>query len=181
MIATSMEFWATETVRQNGETMARQQVFKSVGDDRLSRVKPEGCIIRVNRRPSKDEARRGGERLNVLPGFIITYNGHTRDPSGGENCVDDGQIRVLIQLCDDADDGDATNLASYLALMSSVRKRLLSGADGQASPLEDCPSALGQIFFVHVREASPPDETDYGFHEQMRMAMVCEMSTRTTR
>jgi len=179
--ATSIEFWATETVRQMIETMADQRIFRPVGTDSIRSVKRTSVITRINRRPSADEARRKGERLNENPGFIITYNGHTRPPNAGENTCDDGIIKILVQLVDVGDDGDDTNLASYLRWMSDIREGLLTKHNSQLSPLEDCPLSLGQIYFVHVREAGPPDETDWGFHEDMRAASVVECYTRTSR
>lgn len=180
-VTTSIEYWTLETVRQTIETLARQGAFRSVVGDSVSRVKPEAVISRLNRRPSQDESRRGGERTNSLPGFICTYLGHTRPETGGENCSDDGVITILVSLLDDADDSDEGNIASYLSWMGLVRERLQQSPGSHRSPLEECPNSLGHVYQVHWRDSAAPDETDYGFKEVFRMSGVLSVYTRTLR
>jgi len=177
----SIEYWSLETVRQTIETIARLGLFRPAIGDSISRIKPEAVISRINRRPSRDESRRGGERMNSLPAIICTYMGHVRPETGGENCLDDGVITILISLVDDADDSDENNLASYLRWMGLIRERLQQSSGSQRSPLENCPSSLGQVYQVHWRDSSSPDETDYGFKEVLRMSGVLSVYTRTKR
>lgn len=182
MIATtSIEFWCFDTVTEIIKSMARNQTFRAVEDDQTKRVDEKSVISRFNRRPSRDETADKGERGFDLPGFVVTYLGHTLPKSAGENCSDYGVIRILVQLIDEGDDGDATHAASYLRWMADVRGRIQRKPNSHISPLEDCPLALGNIYFVHVQEMGPPDETDWGFDEQLRMGLKVECFTRVSR
>jgi len=173
--STSIEFYCFDTTREIVRTMAAQGLFSAIGDDNIKTVLPEAVISRFNRRPSQDEQASGGERGIDLPGFIVTYLGHNRPVNIGENCADDGALRILVQLVDEGDDGDATNAASYLRWMADLRLWL------QDSALTECPLHLGEVYLVHVTESDAPDETDWAFQENMRMALVVTCFTRTPR
>ncbi|MCP4511233.1 MAG: hypothetical protein GY826_33095 [Fuerstiella sp.] len=173
--ATSIEYWCYDTAREIVRTLARQGVFRAIGTDNIKTVRPEAVISRYNRRPGKHGQSSGGERDLDLPGFIITYMGHTRPIQAGENCVDDGTLKLLVQLVDEGDDHDDTNAESYFNWMSTIRENL------QGSALESCPTSLGQVLLTHVAESGSPDETDWALQENMRMALVVTCLTRTPR
>jgi hypothetical protein len=179
--ATSIEFWCFDTVFRLIRHMADVDTFRAVGDEIVPAVQPEAVIRRYNRRPSRDESRRSGERAINVPGFVVTYLGHRRPVNAGDNDVDDGMLRILVQLVDDGDDQDSPRAASYFAWMKDLRERLQETPTTRLSPLEDCPIELGQVYLVHVEDFNPPDETDWGFKEQMRMALMCTCYTRTDR
>jgi hypothetical protein len=179
--ATSVDFWCFDTVFRIVRTMADEGTFSAVGDEQVPSVHPEAVIRRFNRRPSRDEARRTGERALNLPGFIVTYLGHSMPVASGENCADDGVVRILVQLVDDGDDDDSPRAASSLRWLEDIRRAVLTHADTGLSPLKDCPPEIGLVYHVHVTEKGPPDETDWGFQEQLRMGMQIQCFTRTER
>ena len=178
---TSIEIWCAEQVRQVIETMARQEVFKGVANVHVDPLTDSAVILRPYRRPGQDEKTRSGERLMDNHCCIVTYTGHSRPVSAGENCVDDGMLQIIVQICDTADEPSVDHLPSYISWMGDIRRRLLRKPGSHLSPLEDCPSTLGQVYLVHVTENKSPDETDWSFHEQMRVAMVVQCYTRTER
>lgn len=177
----NIEVWCLETARQIIASMADDRIFIAVGEDEIDEVKPENVIARVNSRPGESEETRSGERLNGTPGFICTFKGHTRPVNAGENCVDDGILRITIQLTDDVNQGDLENFQSYTQWMNDIRGRFLRKTGSHLSPFEDCPLSVGQVYMVHVSQLNNADETDYQFHEKMRSAMLLECYTRTER
>lgn len=180
-VTSSIEFWCLDTVHQVIRSMARSRQFSAIGRDSIQTLNPESVIKRFNRRPRKSErGDQSPERSLDTPGIIVTYLGHKRPATAGENTVDDGVVKILVQLVDAGDDGDFTNGESYLNWMSRIRKSL-QGKPDNPSPLEQCPLTLGQVYFVHVAEMNPPDETDWGFDEHMRMALSVDAFTRTLR
>jgi len=180
MPGTSIEFWAWDTATEVIRSMASSGVFRAVGDDRIDPILPEAVIKRFNRRPSRMEVSRTGEASINVPGIIVSYMGHQRPAASGENRKDHGVITLLIQIVDDGDDGDATNAASYFRWMRDICERLQEGPGTHLSPLESCPSHLGNIYMVHCRELRSPDETDWAV-ERMRAAQVVEIFTSTSR
>jgi len=177
----NIEVWCLETARQIIVSMAADEVFRPIGNDQIDDVLPENVIARVNSRPGKDEETRGGERLNGTPGFICTFKGHSRPVQAGENCADDGILRITVQLVDDVNQSDNENFQSYSQWMNDVRSRFQRKTDSHLSPFEDCPLTIGQVYLVHVKELSSADETDWQFHEKMRSALLLECFTRTER
>jgi len=177
----NIEVWCLETARQIIRSMAADGVFSAVGSDRIDDVLPENVIARVNSRPGQSEETRSGERLNGTPGFICTYKGHTRPVEAGENCVDDGIVRITVQLVDDVNQSDNENFPSYSQWMNDIRKRFQRKTGSHLSPFEDCPLSIGQVYMVHVKDLSPADETDWQFHEKMRSALMLQCFTRTER
>jgi len=177
----SIEIWCAESIRQLVETMARQRVFRGADNVILDPLEPQHVILRAYRSPGQDETRRTGERLVGSPCCIVTYTGHRRPPSAGENCVDDGLLNVIVQICDDADEPSVDRLPTYLAWLEDIRRRVLRKPGSHLSPLESMPIALGQIYLVHVSENKSPDETDWSYHEKMRAAIVVQCYTRTSR
>lgn len=178
---TSIEIWCAEQVRQIIETMAQQEVFRGVANTQVDPLMANAVILRPYRRPGQDEKTRSGERLLDNPCCIVTYTGHRRPVGAGENSVDDGVLEVIVQICDTADEPSVDHLPSYLSWLEDIRRRVLRKSGSHLSPLEDLPSALGQVYLVHVTENKSPDETDWSFHEQMRAAMVVQCYTRTER
>jgi len=179
--ATSIEHWCLSTVHGTISQMTKNHRFSAIPGDSIQEVNKESVIIRLNRRPSNDErSQQAPERGIDLPGFIVTYRGHRRPVTAGENTVDDGVVEILVQLVDAGDDGDATNIASYMAWTAAIRFQL-QGAPGSLSPLAQCPLSLGQVYMVHVSDMNPSDETDWAFSEHFRMALNVECFTRTPR
>ena len=175
--ATSVESWCFTTVVQVLKRMARKGLFRAIGSDNVKRVSEDSIIGRFNHRPSLDDkSQQTGERSIELPGFVVTYLGHTQPGASGDTCHNYGTVQILVQLVDSGDDGDMTNSESYLRWMRDVNEWV------SRSPLERCPVRIGQIYEVHVAETSPQDETDWAFEENMRMALAvrCSTSTRIT-
>ena len=171
----SLEFHCYDTTREIIKSLARERVFVAVGSDNVKPVTDQSVIGRYNRRPKTDEKADGGERGVDLPGIIVTYLGSRFPVSSGENDIDGGTIEVLIQIVDEGDGNDDTNIKTYLNWMREIR---LSCQD---SALEDCPLSLGEVYLVHVSDARPTDETDWAFEENMRSALVVTCFTRTPR
>jgi hypothetical protein len=177
----NIEVWCLETARQIIRSMASENVFRALGTDRIDPVLEENVIARANSRPGENEETRNGERLNGTPGFICTFKGHSRPTEAGENCVDDGILRITVQLVDDLNQSDNENFQSYSQWMNDIRKRFQRKISSHISPFEECPLTVGQVYMVHVKQLSPPDETDIQFHEKMRSALMLECFTRTER
>lgn len=181
MSSSSIEFWCMDTVHQVIKTMARQKQFAAVGSDFIQPLGEDSVIKRFARRPRQSErGQQAPERSIDMPGVVLTYLGHRRPVTAGENSVDDGVVKVLVQIVDAGDDGDFTNGESYLNWMAAIR-RALQGKPDNPSPLEQCPSALGQVYMVHIADSNPADETDWAFAEHMRMALSVDIFTRTLR
>lgn len=178
---TSIEIWCTETIRALIATMAQNNVFKGVENSRINPLIEQNVILRAYRRPGANEESRNGERIEESPCCIVTYAGHRRPVDSGENDVDDGILNVIVQICDDVDEPSIYHLGSYLSWMEDIRQRILRKPGSRLSPLESIPSSLGQVYLVHVTESKSPDETDWAFHEQMRVALVVQCYTRTQR
>lgn len=178
---TSIEYWCIDTVHQILRTMARERRFSAVGNDQMQSLNEQSVIKRFNRRPRASErGQESPERSLDTPGIIVTYLGHRLPASAGENSVDDGVVKILVQIVNAGEDGDFTNGESYLNWMASIRKAL-QGSPDKPSPLEKCPLTVGQVYLVHVTELNPPDETDWGFAEHMRIALSVDIFTRTNR
>ena len=173
--ATSIEFWCVDTTVVILKRMADEGIFSSVPGSHIKRVHSKSIIPRYSRRPSLTNSALAGERSLDLPGFVVTYLGHKRPVSAGENCSDDGKIDILIQLVDEGDDSDYRNASAYLNWISEARTRL------QDSGLENCPKSIGQVYHTHVTDHTNADETDWAMEEQMRMALRLHCFTRTHR
>ena len=174
--ATSLEWVAYSATRDLLKHKASQGVFSPVGGDSIRGIDPAAVIGRF---APKIQPQRGqsfqGESNIPLPAILITWIGHNRPVSAGENCYDDGQITMLIQVVDrlDRTPGD-TGLESYMCWMNHIREAL------QANPYRQLTGNTGDIFLVHMSEKISGDNQAY-INDEARLVCQLTLFTRSRR
>ncbi len=146
--------------------MARENVFKSRGTNSTDRVRPEAVVGQFGKSPVPK---------GPLPGFIVTYLGHKRSMTEGENDSDLGTLSILVQLIDKIPNEDARDANTYFTWMAAVRKWILDG------PLEDPDETLGFVWQTHVSDQMPPREYSWAISDKMQMMLTITCNTKTRR
>lgn len=146
--------------------MAREGVFTKRGPNSTDRIRPEAVIGRFGK---------SAPGTTPLPAVLVTYLGHRRDVSAGENDSDNGVVNILVQIVDKIPNEDDPHADSYFTWMSAIRTWLLDG------PLESPDPTLGFIWQTHVTDQRPPDEYAWAVSDQAKLMLMVQCFTKTRR
>lgn len=162
----SLESHCFFAVRNVIKEMASAGVFRLRGTDSTDRVRPEAVTSQLGR---------GDDGVIPMPGFLVTYLGHSRALNAGENDSDIGKVDILVQFLDKSVNEDAPGANSYFTWMEAVRRWLLDG------PLESPDETLGFVYHTHVSQQAPPEEYKWAVHDKVKLSLLVSCFTKTTR
>lgn len=172
----SLEFVAYATTRDTLKRMADEGIFVAIGDvDTLPGICSEAVIARF--RPAIMPERGGGDQgeSNIpLPGIIITWAGHNRPETAGENDLDDGVITMIIQIVDRLDRSEDDNIESYFRWMTDIREHL------QRNPYRSLCQRLGDIYLAHMTDSVEPENRHF-LMDEARLVSTLKLFTRSRR
>jgi hypothetical protein len=173
----SIEFEALRQTQDIIRSMADTGVFTPQGTDKIKRMAATSVHKRIGARARENDDGRqsGGERSIELPGVIISHVSHNRPESGGEQDWDTGSIIQIVELIDSTDERYSTNIETYFAWADAIRLRL------QLPDIYVIPIEIGDIWFVHVTVVPAPDQNNWIYHRQVRMALQVVLYTKTRR
>lgn len=156
-------------------SMASADAFVAQGSEPVKKVISSGIQLSPTTSGRQVDESRGRIDFNI-PGILITYRGATWPFQAGQNCQDDAQHEIVIQIIDDVSHSRSQPSQTYHHWMSLIRKRL------QANPYRSVlPATTADIYLIHVVQFSPASETDFHKHNQLRTGISVKAFAREMR
>jgi len=149
--------------------------FIAQGAEKIKKI--TGNKIHLTTVPSGrdiDDSR--GRTDTDAPAILVTYAGTGRPYQAGQNCQDDAQHQLTIQIIDDVSHERHSPSMTYHYWSNEIRKKL------QANPYrQHLQPEIADIYLVHITQFTPATKTAFHKDNQLKTGLLVTAFAREMR